>query len=185
MAVEILRRRFTVEEFRRMGQAGIFKDDDRVELLNGEVTQMTPIGSLHAACVNRLNLLFAPLGGRALVAVQNPVTLGSHSEPQPDLALLRPRADFYAHAHPTAADLFLVVEVADTTAAADRSVKLPLYARAGIPEVWLVDPDGQAVEVYRRPQAGAYTDAQRLERGRSLSCELVPDVSFPVDRVLG
>ena len=186
MAVEILRHRFTVDEYHRMGEAGIFTEDDRVELIDGEVVQMTPIGSPHAGCVNRLaRLFFEAVGRRAVVATQNPVALGPHSEPQPDLALLRPRADEYAGAHPSPADVLLLVEVAETTVTYDRNVKIPLYARAGGPEVWLVDLTGAGVEVYRRPVQDQYADVQRAVRGQRLRCEGFPDRDVTVPAVLG
>ena len=123
-----------------MADAGIFGEDDRVELLDGEIVEMAPVGSRHAACVNKLTQLFVERSeGRALLAPRNPITLGERSEPQPDLALLRPRADYYASGHPTPDEVLLVVEVGDTTAEWDRRHKLPLYAAAGVAEVWLVD----------------------------------------------
>lgn len=169
-----------------MGEAGIFREDDRVELIHGEIVQMTPIRSPHAGCVNRLNRLFtATLGELAVVTVQNPITLDPASEPQPDLALLRPRADFYAGGHPGPGDVWLVVEVADTSLAFDRTVKIPLYARAGIVEVWLVDLPGECVEVYRQPSEGRYTEVQRVPRGQQVTCQAFPDLSLSVDEILG
>jgi Uma2 family endonuclease len=186
MAVEILRRRFTVEEYHRMGEAGILREDDRVELIDGEIVEMTPIGSRHAACVKRLMHLFVrALAARAVVSVQDPIAIPPESEPQPDLALLRPRADFYAGAHPEARDVLLVVEVADTTGPFDRGVKIPLYARAGISEVWLVDLTADVIEVHRRPGGGRYADLQRQARGERLVCQAFPDVELSVDDVLG
>ena len=186
MAVEILRRRFTVKEFHHMGEAGILTEDDRVELIDGEIVHMTPIGSRHAACVKRfIRLLTTAVGDRAIVAAQDPVVLGPDSEPQPDVALLRPRPDFYAGGHPGPEDVWLLVEVTDTTAPFDRTVKVPLYARAGIPEVWLVDLAAQSVEVYRRPSASGYAEVQRLTRGHRLTCGAFPDRSVTVDQVLG
>jgi len=126
MAAPLVRHRFTVEEYHRMGQAGILSEDDRVELIEGEIVEMAPVGSRHAACVKRLNaLLSRRAGGRALVSVQDPIRLGEHSEPQPDLALLKPREDFYAAAHPGPEDVLLVIEVAETSLEYDREVKLP------------------------------------------------------------
>ena len=122
-----------------MAEAGLLAEDDRVEFVEGEIAEMAPIGSRPAACVDRLNRLFSQrVRERATGRVQNPIRFGEHSEPQPDLALLQPREDFYAAAHPGPGDTLLVVEVAETTADADRVIKLPLYARAGIAEVWLV-----------------------------------------------
>jgi Uma2 family endonuclease len=137
MTVQIQRRLFSVHEYHQMLQAGVLGEDDRLELIEGEIVQLSPINSRHAACVNRLNALFTSrLTGRAVVSVQNPIRLDTHSEPQPDLALLKPRPDFYAASHPNPEDVLLVVEVADTSADYDRGVKLALYARVGIAEVW-------------------------------------------------
>jgi Uma2 family endonuclease len=143
MGVQLARRLFTVAEYHKMAEAGILSEDDRVELLEGEIVAMSPIGSRHAGLVNRLNRLFSQRAGdQVVVSVQNPVRLGGYSEPQPDLALLRPRADFYTSSHPGPEDVLLAVEVAETSAAVDREVKVPLYARFGVPEVWLVDLAG-------------------------------------------
>jgi Uma2 family endonuclease len=123
-----------------MGEADIFHEDDRVELIDGQVVEMSPIGPAHAGCVTRLTALFAPLaGGAATLSIQNPVILAEYQEPQPDVALLRYRADGYGTAHPQTADVLLVIEVAETSAHSDRRIKMPLYARAGVPEAWLVD----------------------------------------------
>lgn len=135
-----MKRRFTVREYYRMAQAGILTKDDRVELLEGEIVEMAPIGPRYAGAVDRLTELFVRnFAGAALTRVQNPIHLDEHTEPQPDLALLRPRADFYTTGHPTPEDILLVVEIAETSADVDRDVKMPLYARSGIPEAWLVD----------------------------------------------
>jgi len=187
MGIEIIRHQFTVDEYHRMGEAGILREDDRVELIDGEVVQMTPIGSRHAGCVKRIiHLLTTRLGDRAVVAVQDPVLLGRHSEPQPDVMVLRPRPDFYSDSHPSAIDVWLLIEVSDTTAPFDRTVKVPLYARAGIAEVWLVDLGADRVEVYRRPVPdGRYADVRRAARGDRLIGEAVPDLDVAVDAILG
>lgn len=148
MAVRPVPHRFSVSEYRQMGAGGVFGEDARVELIDGEVVEMTPIGARHAACVNRLNrLLVEALGDRAVVSPQNPVQVGHWSEPQPDIAVLRPRPDFYAERLGEPADVLLLVEVADTSGAYDRSVKVPLYLAAGVPEVWVVDVAGAVVDV--------------------------------------
>jgi Uma2 family endonuclease len=186
MSVEIARHRFTVEQYERMGEAGIFSEDDRVELIEGEIVEMTPIGSRHAGAVNRLiELLTSTVGRRATVAAQNPIRIGGHSEPQPDLVLLRRREDFYAARHPEPADVLLVIEVADTPAGFDRRVKLPLYARAGIVEAWVLDLDGPALEVHRSPAAEGYRDVRRPRRGEAVTLAGLPDLSVAVDAVLG
>ncbi len=186
MSVRLLRRSFTVEEYHRMAQVGILSEEDRVELIEGEIVEMTPIGSKHAACVNRLTRLFSDrVGGRAIVSVQNPLRLGQRSEPQPDLALLRPRADFYAQAHPGPEDVLLVVEVAETSGTVDREMKLPLYARGGVPEVWLVDLGGEGIEIYRSPGPQGYQEVRRVRRGEHLAPGAFPDLDLAVAEILG
>lgn len=186
MAVSLARRRFTVEDYHRMARAGVLTEDDRVELLEGEIIEMAPIGSRHAAVVDRFTRSFAQnVGRRAIVRVQGPVRLGEHSEPQPDLAILRPRADFYAHAHPGPEDILLLVEVAEATADYDRKVKVPLYARAGIPEVWLVDLLADQIEVCRGPSPEGYRETRVVRRGEAVMPQALPGVSLSVDEVLG
>lgn len=177
------RHRFTVEDFLRMAEAGIFTEDDRVELLDGDIVQMAPIGSRHASVVIRLNrLLGQQIGETYFVSPQNPVRLTAHSLPQPDLAILRPRADFYAKAHPTPDDVLLLIEVADTTLREDRKDKIPSYARAGIPEVWLVDLVSEVIERYTAPRGGFYREAQIFSRGETVEGQIV---SLAVDDILG
>ncbi|HEU4329179.1 MAG TPA: Uma2 family endonuclease [Roseiflexaceae bacterium] len=172
MAVQIARWQFTVSDYARMREIGILTEDDRVELIDGEVRPMTPIGPQHAAIVNRLNRLLAQqLGAPAIVSVQNPIQLDDHSEPQPDLAVLRSRADFYAQALPRPTDVLLLIEVADSTAAYDRNEKVPRYAAAGIPEVWLVDIAGLTLEQYTQPRNGRYYTQRVLERGESAQAD--------------
>lgn len=157
------RHRLSVAQYHRMGEAGIFAPDARVELIEGELVEMAPIGTRHASTVNRLNrLLVAATGKQAVVTVQNPLRLGDHSEPQPDLLLLRPREDFYAAAHPVATDVLLLIEVADSTARLDREIKLPLYARHGVAEVWIVDLDARLLLVHRDPAGDTYAETQRI-----------------------
>ena len=153
----------SVHDYHRMVEAGILSADLRVELIGGEIIDMAPIGSRHAAIVNRLNQMFSlACGVDAIVAVQNPVVLGDDSEPQPDLTLLRPRDDFYAARHPRPEDMLLIVEVADTTRSYDRDVKLPLYALHGIPETWLVDLEASTVTRFSRPRGEAYEEIKVL-----------------------
>jgi len=152
MSVAVSRRLFSVEEYHEMADCGILTEADRVELLDGEIVAMSPIGSRHAACVKRLNgILTKSLPSQVVVSVQDPIHLGPRSEPQPDLALLKPRTDFYANAHPGPKDVLLIVEVAETSAESDRKLKLPLYAKAGIPEVWIWELSSKRVEVYPQP----------------------------------
>ena len=187
MATLLTRRRFTVHEYHRMAEAGLFGEDDRIELIDGDIVQMTPIGSRHAGTVAYLDrTLSARLGDRALVWTQNPIQRAAlDSEPQPDLAVLRTRSDFYRTSHPGAEDAFLLIEVADTSLLADRRVKVPLYAKAGIREVWLVNLSEDRVEVYRDPLSGGYGELRVLRRGDSLAMEAFPDVELSVAEILG
>lgn len=183
MAVEVesSRRLFTVDEYHRMAEAGILHPDERVELIEGEIVQMSPIGPSHAGCViNATRLLITRLGERAVVSPQNPVVIPPRSEPQPDLVLLRPRAVSYSRAHPTPEDILLAIEVADTTVRFDRRVKARLYARSGIAEFWLLLPVDGAVEVYRAPGAEGYASVTRHGAGQMVSPLAFPDTSFAV-----
>jgi Uma2 family endonuclease len=185
MSVQLARRRFTVDEYHRMAGAGILTEDDRVELIDGEIVEMTAIGSRHAACVDRLTRLFSRLvGERVIVRVQNPIRLGEYSEPQPDLALVRLRPDFYASGHPGPSDVLLVVEVVETSVESDREVKLPLYARAGVPEVWLVDLERGFIEVEQDPSPEGYRSVQQRTHGQHLAALAFPDAGLSLDEML-
>jgi len=157
---------FTVADYHRMGEVGILREDDRVELIEGEIVAMPPIGSSHGGRVNRLNrLLGAAVGDRAVLSPQNPIVLGERSESEPDLAILRARPDFYTASHPRAEDAHLLVEVAESSLDYDLQVKVPLYAWYGIPEVWVVDIPHQQVLRFRRPEAGRYQERGTLDLG--------------------
>ncbi len=185
MASSLLKGPFTVEAYQRLGELGILHQDDRVELVAGQVVEMTPIGDRHASCVRRLINLFAPnLRDVAVLDAQNPIVLGSHDAPQPDLTLLHRRAASYA-THPRAADVLLVVEVADTSLSYDREIKIPRYAAAGIPEAWLVDQVGDAVGVCRRPGPNGYGEIVMVTRGATLRPLLLPGVAVGVADILG
>ncbi len=182
MGVTTLRRRFTVEEFHVMGRAGILKPEDRVELIEGEIIQMSPIWSRHAACVDRLNrLLDRSVGDRAIVRVQNPLQIEGHSEPQPDLMLLKPKSDFYASGHPGPADVLLLIEVASTSAESGLEAKLKLYARAGIAEVWVLDLERGRIEVRRDPRGDEYLAVRDYPRGSAASPAAFPDIQVSVE----
>jgi Uma2 family endonuclease len=186
MAINLKRRCFTVEEYHRMGEAGILTDEDRVELIDGEIVEMTPIGLRHASCVMFLNQVFTlALVGRAVVSPQGPLRLGERLEFQPDIVLLRPPLESYRLAIPTAADALLVVEVADTSLDRDRGIKLLRYARANVPEVWIVDLAGETVEVHRTPAPEGYRDSERVLRGGSVSPAAFPDLLVAVADILG
>ena len=169
----------SAHDFHRMGEAGILGADERIELIEGELIDMVPIGSLHAGTVMRLNqLLIRVLAGRAMLSPQNPIALAERSEPQPDITVLRNRADFYSTSHPVPQDVLLLIEVADSTLSYDRDVKIPLYARYGIPEVWLVDLNARRVEVCRRPAEAGYRERFRPENAESVALSLLPEVSI-------
>lgn len=168
-----------------MGRAGLFDEDARVELLDGQIVEMAPIGSRHAACVTRLNHLLVRLAGdRAGVSVQNPVQLDLRSEPVPDLALLRPPLARYAEGHPGPDDVLLVVEVADSSLAADRDVKAPRYGRAGVPVTWVVDLSGGVILVFTEPEGAGYRSCRRALPGEALSVPGLPSASIAVTAVL-
>ena len=185
-SVEINRHSFTVAEYERMGQVGIFSEDERVELVCGEVIQMSPIGERHAARVDFLTqFITLRLRRSAIVRVQNPVQLDDYSEPQPDIAVLKPRDDFYNGAHPRPEDVLLVIEVSDSTLEYDRKIKMPLYAGAGIPEAWLVNLPEERIEVYSDPADGEYQTARPYARGRRLQSHTLASLSLSVSKVLG
>ena len=169
-AFSLQRHRITVEQYHHMGEAGIFREDDRVELIEGEIIDMPPIGIDHAYFVNRLTSIFIQkVGLQANVSAQNPIRLNPRSEPQPDIALLRYREDFYRHTRPGPEDILLLVEISDTTLRYDREVKLPLYARHGIPEVWIVDLEHQRLEIYRHPAGESYQEKLYANRDEPIS----------------
>lgn len=186
MVVQILRWQFTVADFARMVEAGIFAEDDRVELIDGEVRAMSPIGPRHAAIVRRLNLLIGRhIADAAILSVQDPIQLTDYTEPQPDLAVLRVREDFYAHAHPLPADVLLVVEVAETSLEYDREEKVPRYAQAQIPEVWLIDVEREAVTQYTQPDGTRYRGEQTLQRNHVLVSAALSAIQLAVDDIFG
>ncbi|HEV8584980.1 MAG TPA: Uma2 family endonuclease [Methylomirabilota bacterium] len=187
MAIEVPARRFTVDEYHRMGDAGILGCEERLELIAGQIVVCEPIGFRHASVVDRLaQLWFGYLGRRANVRVQNPVTFPeADSELQPDILLLRARDDFYATGHPRVADVLLLIEVADTTVRLDRRVKIPLYAAVGVGEVWLCDLVTERVEVYREPAGETYRDVETMDRGQTVSPLALPDVTVAIDDLLG
>lgn len=179
--------RFTVEEYYLMGETGILAPDARVELLDGEIIDMLPIGPFHSGVESRLLNLFVRAGGeRWIVRSQNPVHLSARSEPQPDIALVKPRADYYQTAHPEPADVYLLVEVADSLVRFDREEKLPAYARAGIAEFWIVNLVNRIVESYREPSSiGVYGVTSQTAAGENIAPHAFPDVLISVAELLG
>ncbi len=177
------RYRWTVTDYHKMAKAGVLTEDSRVELIEGEVVEMPPIGGKHAGKVLRLtHLLAIQLGEQALISTQNPLQLDPHSEPQPDIALLRRREDFYETAHPGPADVLLLIEITDSSAVYDRQVKIPLYARYGIPEVWLVNLPRRCLEIYRHPSAEGYGQLTEHHTDQ-VSPERLPEVTIALNEL--
>ena len=171
----------SAEEYLRMGEAGVFAPEARLELIEGEIVEMAPIDPPHAGRVNKLNWLFGRRAGdKAIVSVQHPVIISDRSVPQPDLALLKPRTDFYTDSHPKASDVYLVVEVADTTLSYDLRTKVPLYAHCGIPEVWVVDVNERLIHVFRDPGPAGYGTSFAARPGQCVACVAVPEASLEV-----
>jgi Uma2 family endonuclease len=171
-----------------MIETGIIREGARIELIEGELVEMATIGTRHFACVNRLAQLFFEFAQRRyIVSVQNPLRVNGGSEPQPDIALLKPRTDFYEGSLPTPEDVLLLVEVSDTTLRYDRDIKLPLYARTGIPEVWIVDLNSGTVEVHDEPllEEGRYALVRSYGRGEEVDSRTVPGLELPVRDILG
>ncbi len=182
----LTRHRLSVADYYRMGEAGVFAPDARVELIEGEVIDMAPIGSKHGSVVKRLvALMTSTLGSRVIVAVQDPLHLGDLSEPEPDLMLLKPRDDFYAEAHPGAAEVLLLIEVADTSARYDREIKLPLYARHAVPEVWIVDLEARLVRFYSAPAGDAYGQSSTTATPGRTPIAALPGSEIDLSQILG
>jgi Uma2 family endonuclease len=187
VAVAYQRRLLTLDEYHQMIEAGILSEDERIELIRGEMVEMTPIGNRHAGCVRWLNRSFSSrLASRAIIDVQDPVSLEEQqSEPQPDIVLLRYREDCYRNELPGPEDVLLVVEVADSSLLYDRDIKIPLYAEAGIPEAWLVAFPSDSVFSYRDPSPTGYRTVREYRRGEVIAPEAFPDERFTVDEILG
>ena len=187
VAITLRRRRFTLDEYHRMGETGILGEDDRVELIEGEIIEMSPIGSRHAAIVARIHHLFSiRLDDRAVVWSQNPLLLARHqSEPQPDVMLLAPRADFYASGLPEPPDVRLLVEVADSSLLYDRRTKFPLYARSGVAEAWLVDLDSGRLEIHRGTGSAGYRDVRVVSSDETFSPAAFPLLTVTLRDLLG
>ena len=177
--------RFSVADYYRMAETGVLKPDARVELLDGRIIDMFPIGPFHGGSVNRLIRFFTkPSSGRWLVSAQNPVHLGEYSEPQPDLMLLKSAADDYTSRHPRPEDVFLLIEVADTSLDFDRQEKLPAYGRAGISEVWILNLPSKTLEIYREPHFSGYGSNTALRPGEKASPLAFPDAAVDVAELL-
>lgn len=169
-------RQFTVDEYHRLAELGVLHSDERVELLNGQIITMLPIGPFHGGSVKRLVNAFERLSrDRWITSVQDPVRLDEHDEPQPDLMLLRPDPNFYTERHPGPNDVYLLLEVSDSTLLLDRQDKLPVYARAGIPEVWIVNLPERLIEAYSVPVNGAYSHCRKVSAGETVAPAAFPD----------
>lgn len=176
--------RLTIGDYHRMGEAGILHENSRVELIEGELIDMAPIGSQHAGTVKQLSRLFnLAVGQTAIVSTQDPLILDKHSEPQPDIMLLRPRDDFYKSSHPRPEDVLLIVEVADTSLQYDRQIKIPLYARYGIPEVWLADLVNRTLTLFRSPGEHGYQEVMTPPSLGALSPKLLSAVRLNLSRL--
>jgi Uma2 family endonuclease len=185
MSTERARLQFTTDHIKKMLAAGILSEDDRVELIDGDLVAMSPIGSRHASCVNTLNyLLVTSLGPKAIVSVQNSVSLNLYNLAQPDIVVLRARQDRYWERLPKPADILLVIEVSDSSARYDKSVKIPLYARFGIREAWIVNLPDRLVEVYTQPRDGAYRSSTTIRPGETVQSARLTEVAFSADELL-
>jgi Uma2 family endonuclease len=177
--------RFSVKEYYRMAETGVLRPDARVELLDGEIIDMSPIGPFHGSITKFLNQFFsAAAQGRWIVSVQDPAQLDDYSEPEPDLMLLKPSADFYGERHPQPQDIFLLVEISDSSLERDQEEKLPAYARSGIAEVWIVNLNEQTIEIYREPHFASYASKTVLGHGDTASPQMFPDAKVDVAELL-
>ena len=185
MATEISRRLFTVHDYHRMVDAGILFEGGRVELIRGEVIEMSPIGPRHSAAVLRgTGALVRIAGDRAIVGVQGSVRLDEYDEPQPDLYLLRPKDDFYASGHAGPSDIFLIIEVADSSLAYDQTVKKDLYAETGVPEYWISNLRDDCIIAYSDIQEKTYRAVRQFHRGDTITPQLLPECRIPADILL-
>jgi len=177
--------RFTVGQYYQIAEIGILGIEQRTELIDGEIIEMSPIGVKHAGSINRLNRVFANLvGDNAIISIQNSIQLNNYSEPQPDLAILRWREDYYTESLPIISEILLLIEVSDSTLKYDREVKSLLYAKAGIPELWIANLETQVFEVYRQPSETGYQEVQTYGKGEVISLQMLTDITIAVDDIM-
>lgn len=174
MEVDVSKRLFTIQEYHQMAEAGIFHEDDRIELIHGEIIKMSPIGNYHAAIVSRINKLFNKELSSYIINIQSPVRIGEHSEPEPDISILPFREDYYASTGVTPSDVLLLIEVSDSTLHYDRDKKLPLYATAQIPEVWIIDVNKKRLYAYCQPIDGEYQEKKTISTKSDISATQLP-----------
>jgi Uma2 family endonuclease len=186
VSTPVLKYLFSIDDYYRMAEAGILPPDSRVELIRGEVVEMSPLNAPHAECVDQLARMFSrSVADRARIRVQNPIQIPPHSHPQPDLVLAKVRPEGYRDRHPEPQEVLLLIEVCHTSLAYDRDVKVPLYAEAGIPEVWLVDLNERKVTVYSAPEENGYGKTTEVSSGGSLTPGLLSGIELAVDSLLG
>jgi Uma2 family endonuclease len=186
LAADLAPRTYTVAEYNVMAKAGIFAPDERVELLDGQVIPMPPMGAAHRTAMRRIQArMHEVLGRRATIATQLPLVISERSEPEPDFAILRPRDDFYASGEPAVADVYAVVEVTDSSSTRDRVKKYQLYAQARIPEYWIVGLRDGSIDVFRESHDLGYAISASYVRGRTVSFAALPDAAFAVEDLIG
>ena len=186
MRMESARKLFTADDVLKMAEAGLFGPEERIELIDGEIVEMTPVGDRHMMCVDRATAFMTEAFGRkAIVSIQNGLRLNIHNMPQPDVVVYKRKDDFYGSARPTPADVLFLVEISDSTFRRDRNIKLPRFAAAGIPEVWIEDLKHDLILVFREPENGQYRMQLTLRRGDSISPLAFPNSTFRVDDLIG
>lgn len=184
--MQLLTKKFTIEQYHKMGESNIFHPEERLELIKGEIIKMSPVGLKHITAINRLtNLLVYELHQKALISVQNSIQLDDYSEPQPDVVLAKPRADFYGNQPIKPEDIYLLIEVSDSTIKYDRKVKIPLYAENKIEEVWLVNLNNNTLEVYREPENNSYQNFQKLNSKKAISPLAFPELMINLTEIFG
>lgn len=183
--MQMLTKKFSVNTYEKMLENNIFESQEKLELIRGVIIEMSPIGLKHATAVIRLTNLFPIIfQDKALISVQNSIILDDYSEPEPDLVMLKKRDDFYAEKRPKSEDIFLLIEVSDSTLKYDQEIKLPLYAESKIKEVWIFNLNNDILEIYRNPQDNFYQQKQILTKTEKVSCLAFPEIEIPIVNLL-